>query len=416
MPSETTKLQRFLTTEFIKKRRLNLPAVWLKPEGAEPSPDDAIANKLTTDLDLWNDENVGVRLVDGHFELKISSPDDVWAKCLFEAFEHLRVDARAAYGAHRVSSILIRIDDPDTVDRWQTRWPAGHPDKEGHKVKTAIVYSSAPTSRSKAIWRHSSPLPGSRVGGHDVYWRPKGKPPADLPELGLEDLELRELAATNMESICRAIAYATLLYWIRVYLDGLEDWDVSLTLTIGGWLARIVGEGRDINARGKSLEGVCWSPIDNTTTAVSLLEFLQKRAHASNQLGVAFLHAESLLERNAAAPAPGWPALERALGVQAKIGIRRAFRAGLDIDAVEALAERYVYDESDHEYLDRESLLQGVRYEHAHDDLARKWENDPIFVGPQAKRVNPFRLYAASQLRVDVKRREFFPVTSLAQS
>ena len=407
MPSQQTTLQRFLTTEFITKKRLNIPAVWLKPAGAEPSPDDAVANALSTDLAMWDDQNLGVRLVDGHFELKITAPDDVWVKCLFEAFEHLRVDGRAAYGPHHVSSILLRADDD--IDLWRHRWPAGHPDKAGHKVKTRIVYSEAATARSKPIWRHSSPLPGSLIGGLDVFWRPKGKPPSDLAELGLEDLELREIAATSMESICRAIAFATLLYWIRIALDGLEDWDTSLTLTIGGWIARIVGEGRDINARGKSLEGVCWSPIYDATTAVTLLEFLQKRAHASNMLGVAYLHAEGQLDRNPAAHVPGWSALERALGVQAKIGIRRAFRAGLDIDLVEAMAERYVLDESEHTYLDRESLLQDVHYEHGHDDLARKWENEPIFVGPKSTRVNPFKLYAASQLRVDVKRREFFP-------
>ena len=409
MPSQTTTLQRFLTTEFITKRRLNIPAVWLKPAGIEPSPDDAVANSLTTDLALWDEQNLGARLVDGHFELKVTSPDDVWVKCLFEAFDHLKVDGRASYGVHHVSSIILRADDPEEVDRWRHRWPAGHPDKAGHKVKTRIVYSEAATPRSKAIWRHSSPLPGSIVGGYDVFWRPKAKPPADLPELGIEDLELRELATTSMESICRAIAFATLLYWVRIYLDGLEDWDTSLTLTIGGWLARVILEGRDINARGKSLEGVCWSPIYDTASAVTLLEFLQKRAHASNSLGVAFLHAEGQLERNPAAHIPSWAALERTLGVQAKIGIRRAFRAGLDIDLIEAMAERYVLDESEHKYFDRESLVQDVHYEHAHDDLARKWENEPIFVGPQAKRTNPFRLYAASQLRVDVKRREFFP-------
>ena len=266
--------------------------MWLKPEGLVPSPEDAVADSLSTDLNAWTDQNLGVRLVDGHFELRISAPDDVWSGCLFEAFRHLHVDARAAFGAHHVTSIIIRVADGDTIDLWQDRWPAGHTDREGQKVSTKVVYSAAPTSRSKAIWRCSAPLPGSIIAGADILWRPMGKPPATEHELGVEDLEIRQLSATSMELVCRGIAYSTLLYWIRIYLDGLEEWDTSLTRTIGGWLAKIVLEGQAINAQGKSLEGLCWAPIDSASTAVDLLTFLQKSAHATNQLGVTFLHAE----------------------------------------------------------------------------------------------------------------------------
>ena len=269
MLSETTKLQRYLTTEFISKRRLNVPAVWLKPEGLVSSPEDAVADSISTDLNAWTNQNLGVRLVDGYIELQIKAPDDVWAGCLFEAFGHLQVDGRAAYGAYQVSTIIIKIDDPDTIDAWADRWPKGHADKEGQKVTTKVIYSAAETKRSKAIYRTSAPLPGSILAGDTVLWRPRGKPPADLPELGLEDLEIvRPLVATNMESICRAIAYATLLYWVRIALDGLEDWDASLTLIIGGWLAKIVGEGQAINVQGKSLESVCWAPIADRAEAI----------------------------------------------------------------------------------------------------------------------------------------------------
>ena len=406
--SETTKLQRYLSTEFISKRKLQLPAVWLKPEGIVPSPEDAVADSISTDLDAWEDQNLGVRLVDGHFELKIAAPDDVWSGCLFEAFRHLRVDARAAYGVHHVSSILIRIEDPESIDPWRDRWPVGHSDKQGQKVKTQIVYSAAAMSRSKAIWRTSSPLPGSIMAGETVCWRPQGKPPAGLPELGLEDLEIvRELAATNMESICRAIAYATLLYWIRIYLDGLENWDESLTRVIGGWLAKIIPEGQAINARGKSLEAYCWAPIGDHGDAVQLLAFLQATTRATNQLGVEFLHAEGQLERNPSAHVPGWSSLEKSLGVQAKIGVRRAFKAGLDLTKIEEFADRYIYDETEAKYLDRESLIQGLRYDHNLEEVAHKWEPDATF--NKNKRINPFRTYATSKLRVDVKQQEFFP-------
>ena len=74
---------------------------------------------------------------------------------------------------------------------------------------------------------------------------------------------------------------------------------------------------------------------------------------------------------------------------------------------IEMLAERYVYDETSHHYLDRESLIQELHFEHSKDDLTSKWDNEPFFIN--GKRHNPFRIYAGSQLRTDVKRREFFP-------
>ena len=405
MPSKITQLQRYLSTEFIAKRRLNLPAVWLKPEGSTTSPEDAIADSVSTDLGAWDEQNLGVRLVDGHIELRLETPDDVWAHCLFKAFRFLSVDARAAYGVHHVSSILINVDGE--IERWSHRWPKGHVDHAGRKVRTEFRYSSAPTKTSKAIYRVSAPLPGSLIGGETVCWRPWGKPPADIAELGLEDLEARPLAATNCESICRGIAYATLLYWIQVNLDGLTKWDESLTRIIAGWLAKIVPEGVAINAAGKSLEGVCWAPIDSATSAGELIVFLQKEGHAPRDLSVNFIHAAGQLERNPMAHVPGWSSLEDALGVQAKMGIRRAFRAGLDLDMIEMLAERYIYDETSHHYLDRESLVQELHFEHSKDDLTSRWDNEPFFIN--GKRHNPFKIYSGSQLRTDVKRREFFP-------
>ena len=405
MPSQTTNLQRFLTTEFISKRRLNIPAVWLKPEGLTPSVEDVVADSVSTDLGAWDEQNLGVRLVDGHIELRLDTPDDVWAACLFKAFRFLSVDARAAYGVHHVSSILINVDGE--IDRWAHRWPKGHIDHQGRKVRTEFRYSAAATKTAKAIYRTSAPLPGSLIGGEAVCWRPWGKPPADIIELGVEDLEHRALAATTMESICRGIAYATLLYWIGVNLDGLTEWDASLVRIIAGWLAKIVPEGAAINAQGKSLEGICWSPIDSPATAGQLVAFLQEHGHAPKEIGVNFIHAAGQLERDPMAHVPGWSSLEDALGVQAKMGVRRAFRAGLDLDMIEMLAERYVYDETSHHYLDRESLIQELHFEHSKDDLTSKWDNEPFFIN--GKRHNPFRIYAGSQLRTDVKRREFFP-------
>ncbi len=401
-------IQRQLTVEFIAKRRLDAQVVWLRPEAATASTEDAVKapSALQCDPNEWLDErddrNLGARLADGWIELKIKSPDDVWVRGLFKAVR----DARAAFGnPNRVSSILFKIDDPQNIDRWRDLWPRGHKDKSGQWVATEFEYSLAPTRTSKPIWRDSSPLPGSKFANAIVCWRPNGKPEADIVELGLEDLESRPIPATSMESICRAIAFATLSYWIEAYLDGLTDWDESLVRTIGGWIARVVNEGRDINARGKSLEGVCWSPVDDVEHARHLITYLG----GGKPLLLAYEHAASALERNPQAPVPGWGAIETLFGPQAKVGIRRAFRAGIDIDLIEQMSDRYVYDTGEHIYLDRDELLQGLSFRHSPDDLKHQWANELIYLSGGKKPLNPFAVYSTSQLRADVKRNDFYP-------
>jgi hypothetical protein len=405
---DPTRIQRALTVEFLRTRRLKAPAVWLKPESASANADDAIKPELDTVIEDWlspsEDRNLGVRLVDGFVELQIASPDDVWVQSFFTACRSLKIDARAAFGGRGrpITSIILHASQPE---RWGDRWPRGHKDKAGQWVETKVAYSAPPTKTARAAFVNSRPLPGSRFGGELIVWRPFGKPETDDGELGLEDLEARELATTNMESICRAVAFATLGYWITVYLDGLADWDQSLTRTLGGWVARQVREGADINARGKSLEGVCWAPVDSSDTAAALLAFLGNLG-AKNDLGVAFLHAENALDRNQ--PVAGWPAIETLFGPHARVGIRRAFRAGLDVDAIEEMSERYIYDHSTQEYLDRKRLLEGHNlFEHKHDHLIERHATETVFVGNKPH--NPFKLYATSALRTDVDHREFRP-------
>lgn len=402
MPS-TQEIQRALTVWFISPRRLNVPAIWLDQAGTEEARRGS--DTLNTDLLLWGDDrNCGVRLVDGFIELQIKAPDDVFAGHLFKACGELRVDARGAFGSGRLSNILLRVDDPESIDKWANLWPRGYKDRAGNWVETGFTTSSLPTPKAKPIWRNSSPLPGSSSAGELVSWRPNGKPPALTVEQGIEDLEPRAIAPTTMETIVRAIAFATLSYWVEVYLDGLEDWDASFVGVMGDWIARLVVEGRAINAPGKSIEGVCWSPVDSPETALSLIGYLR----GPPELTAAYERATRELERDPTSiKVAGWSAIETRFGVQAKIGIRRAFRAGLDLDIIERMAEQYIFDSSDHIYIDRDALLKGLPHEQKYDDLCRQYDNATVFVGGKPK--NPFRLYAASSLRTDVSRREFFP-------
>ena len=397
--------QRQLTTHFIARHRLNAPAVFFRPHADTPHAKDALAGALDIDIGSWdsaNENNLGVRLEDGYLELDIKAADDAFAHAFFLAAAHLDVDARAAFGVNQISSIILKVEDPVTAQLW----PRGYKDKRGHWTETTVRASTPPTKTVKGLTRYSRPLPGSRTPEGIVAWRPKGKAAALDAELGIEDLESRAIATTNMKSICRAVAFATLAYWIRTYLDGLPAWDVILTRRIGGWIARLVREGAAINAPDKNLEGACWSPIDSSDHALDLIAFLGKLG-ADSDLKVAYLQAETALAHNPDAPVSGWRAIEETFGPEGMRGIRRAMKAGSDITVIEQMAERYILDLSAGGYIDREAITKGLRYEYSHDELIRSHENQFVFVG--AKKFNVFKLYAASPLRTDVAKSDMFP-------
>ena len=151
----TARLQRALTVEFISKQRLNLSAVWFRPQGADPNADDALADKLDVDLGSWDgpEHNVGVRLENGHLELRIKAGDDAFAHAFFLAAEHLRIDARAAFGVDRISSVILNVEDQELIEPWAPRWPKGFKDKHGHWTETTVRTSSMATKSAKAIYR-----------------------------------------------------------------------------------------------------------------------------------------------------------------------------------------------------------------------------------------------------------------------
>ena len=316
MPSDVA-IQRLLTTQFIARHRLNAPAVFFRPHSDTPAAQDVLADKLDIDLESWDsasDLNLGVRLEGGYLELNIKAGDDAFAHAFFLAADHLHVDARAAFGVERISSVILKVDDHDSIAR--QLWPRGYKDKRGHWTETSIKASTPPTKTIKGLSRFSRPLPGSRTPEGIVAWRPKGKAAALDAALGVEDLEPRAIADTTMPEIARAVAFATLAYWVRTYLDGLTEWDAILTRRVGGWIARFVREGAAINAPDKNLEGSCWSPIDSNDHALDLIAFLG-RLGADPDLKVAYLQGETALAHNPDAPIAGWRAIEETLAPKA---------------------------------------------------------------------------------------------------
>ena len=206
-----------------------------------------------------------------------------------------------------------------------------------------------------------------------------------------------------MESICRAIAYATLLYWIEVSLDGLTEWDTSLVRIIAGWLALRSFPRAPLKStrRARAWRGVCWAPIDSPGTAGQLVAFLQgARARAQGGAGRR-VHAR-YMGATGAQPDGACPRLVepggRAWRSRPRWASGARSRAGLDLDQIEMLAERYIYD-GDVAPLPRpESLVQELHFEHSKDDSDFKvGQREPFFINGQSGH-NPFKIYAGSQL------------------
>ena len=124
---------------------------------------------VSTDLGAWDEQNLAVRLVDGHIEaFRLDTLDDVWVTGLFKAFRFLPVDARR--GLWRSSRFL----NPHQRGRrarsgGAAAGPRATSDHQGRKVKTEFRYSSAPTKTfsTRRSTAPSSPLPGSMLRRRD---------------------------------------------------------------------------------------------------------------------------------------------------------------------------------------------------------------------------------------------------------
>ena len=99
--------------------------------------------------------------------------------------------------------------------------------------------------------------------------------------------------------------------------------------------------------------------------------------------------------------------MKKQFGVHAKLGVRRAFRAGLDVEILERISEQYVFDISSGKYLDREAIAKGLRFEYPIDEVAHLFDKEFVTIG--RKRLNPFKIYTQSQMRTDVHRSDMFP-------
>lgn len=206
--------------------------------------------------------------------------------------------------------------------------------------------------------------------------------------------------------VVRAIAFGTFLYLVKnVWVEGSRQTTAG---KLTGWLARLVRESRAMNNHEVISRDV-FCPVDTDGIVESLIQFVCKfmnddEAHMRIR---AFHDARDKLERNSDAKIPGWPALTVLLGGDSVMALRSVFMPGSDISVLTKLADRYLYDESDNKYIDRERHGTSGNYVHDGAELERRHKGDIIRVGKQTKEA--FRIWESSDMRKRIGGKDMFP-------
>jgi len=211
---------------------------------------------------------------------------------------------------------------------------------------------------------------------------------------------------TSFNSIIRAISFATFLYVMAP--EWVEGSRQAIATKVSGWLARVVRDSRAMNNHDVISQDV-WCPVDDDSIVESLLDFVCKylgdeEIHMRKR---AYRDAVMKLERNPDAKIPGWPVIENTLGSEKTHALRTVFTPGSDVSVLTQLAERYIYDESNNEYVDRIRHAKGGGFSHPTEHLITRHRNDVVRVNGKVKEA--FRIYEASNMRRRIDTSDLYP-------
>jgi hypothetical protein len=222
---------------------------------------------------------------------------------------------------------------------------------------------------------------------------------------------VKNVAATtprrvNFNEVVRAITFGVFLYLIKdSWVEGSRH---STAQKVGGWLARVVADSQAINNH-EAISDDVFCPVDTDQIAESLLHFVCKfmgdeEAHMRVR---AYRDACEKLKRNPDAKIAGWPTMAELLGGEKVVALRTVFMPGSDVSQLTKMAERYVYDETDNRYLDRQRFFSFGNYVHEAGDLERRHKGDTIKIA--GKNREAFRVYESSDMRTRIGYRDLYP-------
>jgi len=390
--------------------------------GKNPFASDWYKRKFRdTNLQDWIDNpdmrvlNLGFNLQFGWLDVDIDAEDPRYNRCILKAFKFLGIDNRFAFGRMSrgvPSHIMVQLNDADLTnyDMMKEFEPKEFKlDGKRYKCELRSMGPLPIDSPNTIKESRQTVMPGSiyvhkvRAGEHDVsiWYTPEGKTAISVGEIAATTSR-----KTSFANLITAIAFGTFLYVIQPHW--IEGGRQQLAAKVAGWLARLVRESQGINENEGISKGT-FCPIGTPETAESMLDFIcgelgDKEPFMRKRI---FRDAIKKLENNPDARIPGWPALEADVGTESMLALRTVFMPGVDVSPLTKMADRYIYDETDDKYIDRDRFYTMSGFVHDGTELDRRHRNDLMEVAGKMKPV--FKLFESSPLRRRVGGRDLFP-------
>lgn len=418
---EVLREQRALTND-INTSLIQVGAIYLRPKSKLPAADDWAARKyLDTNLQDWIDDpellltNVGFNLQTGWLDIDIDSCDPEYNRCVLAALQHLNIDARFAFGRRSVGApthFFVQLTEEDAANYEELKRFEPRELRLGNERHKIQLRTSIPSNnRTQALFAaQQTVMPGSLytdkidVNGYDisVWWGSDGRVARHSGEVA----NTTSRRVTYRELI-RAVAFGTILYLIKPHwVEGSRQ---NIAMRIFGWLARVVISGEATN-NNEQLTDEVYCPIDCDQTAESLIElicaatndnepFMRKRTYHD---------ARRKLDQNPDAKIPGWPAMEQLFGAEIVGGLRGIVAPGIDTSILSMLLERYIYNDANGRYIDRERFDHRLEnFEYSNSDLYQRHKPETIMIAGKPREA--FKSFEMSKQRISVQSSDLYP-------
>jgi len=222
----------------------------------------------------------------------------------------------------------------------------------------------------------------------------------------IADIAVTTPHKTEFNALIRAIAFGTALYLFKPqWVEGSRQATAS---KISGWLARVVQDSNGLNNHEAIADDV-FCPIDSDQIAESLIEFVCKEMGDDEAYMRVRTYRDACgkLARNPDAKIPGWPSMAQLFGDDVVNALRSVLMPGADVSILTKLAERYIYDETDDLYIDRERFQSFGTFAHSGNELDRRHRGDFVRVGGKLRPA--FKLFEISTIRKRVNTRDLYP-------
>lgn len=419
-----TILEHRAITASVNNKFIQVGAIFLKPSIKFPIDENwSTRVKGDTDLQSWIDNpelfvlNAGFNLQLGWMDIDIDANDPEYNRCILSAMNYLKIDTRFKFGRSSVgvpTHVMVQLGEEESANFEQLhRFEPKQFKVKGERFHVQL--RSFPTNISE---KNASKQAKQTVMPGSIYTHKIKDNAYDVSVWYGDDgvaRSINQIATTtprrvNFNEVVRAITFGTFLYIIKGHwVEGSRQ---STAQKITGWLARVVNDSAAMNNHEVISKDV-FCPVDTDDIAEALIYFTcdylgDEEKHMRVR---AYRDAKQKLSRNPDAHVPGWPSIEQLLGGEQALALRAVFTPGSDMSLLTKLSERYLYNESDNTYIDRDRFKSFGGYTHAGEELERRHRGDTIRISGKPKEA--FKIFESSDMRKRIGDTDMYPELSV---